>query len=163
MARRAEPVVEFPLRPEPGPLKGALDILTAVLGKMVSIADVLLLANTAGHTVTNAASGAGTALAFTRALLDLADAGVDQVRAVARGNAGAAGTVQVTVHDVTNSVELARVAVTNASDVTVAGTWTAVAEQGGDREIEVRVIGDGALDPVLFRVSLQVRTVQRRA
>ena len=160
---RDAPVVDFTDRPEPGPVRRALDTLKGVLGRMVSLGDVLLLASTAGYTVTDAAAGAGTALGFTRVPIDLADAGVDSVRVVARGNAGAAGTVQVTVYDVTNAVELARVAVTNGTDVTVAGTWTAVADQGGDREVEVRVIGDGALDPLLFRVSLQLRTVARRA
>src|SRR3970040_1013210 len=113
-------VVEFADRPEPGPLRRVIDTLRAVLGKMVSLTDVLLLNVAAGHTVTDAAVGAGTALTFTRTVVDFADAGADQARVVARGNAGAPGTVQVTVFDLTNSREMARVAVTNATDVTVA-------------------------------------------
>lgn len=138
------------------------ETLRGVLGKMVSLADILLLASTGGFAFANAAVAPGSPFLPGRVLVDFADAGIDQVRVCVRGNAGAAGTVQVTVHDVTNNVELGRVAVTNAADSTVAGEWTTIVPTGLDQEIEARVIGDGVLDPVLFRVSLQCRTLQRR-
>lgn len=138
------------------------ETLRGVLGKMVSLADILLLASTGGLAFPNAAVAPGSPFLLGRVLVDFADAGVDQVRVCVRGNAGAPGTVQVTVHDVTNNVELGRVAVTNAADSTVAGEWTTIVPTGLDQEIELRVIGDGVLDPVLFRGSLQCRTLQAR-
>src|SRR5205823_214353 len=113
-----------------------------------------------GYTVVNAVASPGTALTFTRTLVDLADAGCDQARIVVRGNAGAAGTVQVTAYDVTNSRELARVAVVDGTDQTVAGAWTTLTLSGTDHEIEIRVLGNGVLDPVLTRVSLQLRSLR---
>lgn len=159
---RDKPVVEFGTRPPPGDVRSAIDRLAGVLGMVTALVDVPLLAEQAGYVVTNAAGGAGTALAFTRALVDFADAGVDQVRVVVRGRNSVAGSVTVLVYDVTNNVELARVTVTGAADVTVAGAWTTLKATGIDHEVEVRVIGNGADDPVLLRVSLQGRTLQAR-
>jgi len=159
-AERRNIVVEFASRPPAGDLKTVLDTLRAVLGKMVSLCDLLLLASTTAHVVTNAATTPGTSLLFTRCLVDFGDAGVDQVRVVVRGDATAAGPVQVTVHDVSNAKELARVAMTGAGAATRAGPWTTITPTGVDHEIEVRVIGDSVLDPELFRVSLQLRTLK---
>lgn len=153
-------VVEFASRPPAGDLKTILDTLRAVLGKLEALDDICLLAEATAHIVTNAAVAPGTSLLFTRCKVDFGDAGVDQVRVVVRGNATAAGPVQVTVHDVTNGVELARAALAGAGAATVAGPWTTITPTGLDHEIEVRVIGDGALDPELSRVSLQLRTLK---
>jgi hypothetical protein len=159
-SERRGTVVEFAERPEPGPLRKVVDTLRALLGKMVSLTDVCLLAEATPYVVTNAAAGAGTALAFSRVFLDFSDAGVDQVRVVVRGDATAAGPVQVTVYDLTNSKELARVAMAGAGAATVAGAWTTIIPTGLDQQVEIRVIGDGALDPELSRVSLQLRTLR---
>jgi hypothetical protein len=153
-------VVDLAQRPPPGDLRRLYDVLSQVLGKMVSLCDVAMLLEAASYVVTNAAGGAGTALAFTRVLLDFADAGADQVRLVVRGDAGAAGTVTVVAFDVTNSKELCRVDVSGAAAVTVAGKWTSITPTGLDHEVELRVIGNGVLDPELFRVSLQLRTLR---
>lgn len=163
MSRRAEPVVNFTDRPEPGPVRRIMDVLQALLGKVESLVDVTLLHEAAGYTVTNAAGGAGTSLAFSQLSMHFADAGVDNVRVLVRGNNSGGGSVTVTVHDVTNNVELARVTVTGATPATYAGDWTAIRPTGSEQVIEVRVIGNAADDPVLFNVHLQGRTVQARA
>lgn len=163
MSLRTSPVVEFPERPEPGPVRRALDILQAVLGRMTAFADVLLLYSQTGITVTNAASGAGTAVEGSRVLLSFADAGADQIRVVARGNNSTAGSVTVQCYDVTNNRALCAVTVTGTSLVTVAGDYAPTRATGGEHEVELRVIGDGAMDPVLRRVSIQLRTLQMRA
>jgi hypothetical protein len=153
------PVVAFPVRPPPGDLRTLQDRLTEVLGRLTPLADVLLLQSGAGTIVTNAAASPGTTVAGTQVWIDLADSGADQARVVARANAGAAGTVYVTVYSLTQSAEVARVAVVDAADQTVAGEWTRLQPSGGDEELVVRVLGDGVLDPVLSRVSLQLRTL----
>lgn len=159
---RDKPVVEFAQRPPPGPVKEALDSLSKVLGKVTAIVDVALLLEQGGYVATNAAAAPGSSLTFTRTPIDFADAGIDQTRVVVRGRNSVAGTVTITVHDVTNNVELCRVAVTGAADVTAIGAWTTMRATGLDQEVEVRVIGNGADDPVLLRVSLQGRTLQSR-
>jgi len=163
MTRREGPVLTFPARVPPGSVRDAIDKTGATAGRMVPIADVALLLETAGFTVTNAAVAPGTALPATRTEVDLADAGVDSVRVVVRANNSAAGSVVVTVHDVTNNLELCRVTVTGVTATTYLGAWTRVVPKGGDSEIEVRVIGDGVFDPLLFTVHLQLRTTQARA
>lgn len=163
MSRRAEPVIDFAERPEPGPLRRVMDVLQAVFGKVVSFADVLLLYDNGGITVTNAATDPGTSLADTQVSLHPGDAGVDNVRVVVRGNNSGAGSVVITVHDVTNDVELCRVTVTGTTPTTYAGDWTTITPTGSEQVVEVRCIGDGAVDPVLYRVSIQLRTTQARA
>jgi hypothetical protein len=160
---RAEAVVTFDVRPPPGPLKRVVDILQALFGKVTSLAVITLLASEAGHTVTNAAGGAGTALTVTRTTLDLEDAGVDSVRLVVRGQNSGAGSVTVQAYNVTTSAALASVTVTDAVEQTADSGWTVVAPAGGDEQVEIRVIGDGALDPVLYSAHLHLRTVQARA
>ncbi len=162
MAPRAGSVVKFAQRPD-DPLSAIVGQLEDVLGKTVSLADLLLLFESVGFTVTNAATAPGTAVGITRTLVDFGDAGADQVRVVLRGHNSTAGTVQVTVFDVTTGVELARVALTGVTDVTVAGEWTNITPSGADQELEVRVIGDGAMDPLLYSVHLQLRTSQARS
>jgi len=53
--------------------------------------------------------------------------------------------------------------VTDAVEQTADSGWTVVAPAGGDEQVEIRVIGDGALDPVLYSAHLHLRTVQARA
>lgn len=161
--RRAEPIIEIAERPPQGPLRRVIDILRALFGKVVSIVDVCLLLVVAGHTVTDAAGGAGTALPTTRTKIDFADAGIDSVRVVVHGQNSGAGSVTVQVYDVTHSVALAQVMVTGAAAVTVDGDWTRLEAMGDDSVIEVRVIGNGADDPVLYAVHFQARTTQARA
>jgi len=161
VAPRAGPVVVFAKRP-PDPLDPVVQQLESVLGRTVSLGSLALLHETAGFPIVNAAVAPGTALGITRTLVDLADAGVDQVRVVVRGHNSTAGTITVTVVDVTHTVELGRVDLTGVADVTVAGPWTVITPPGGEQELEVQVIGDGAMDPTLYTVSLQLRTSQAR-
>lgn len=160
---RTQGVVSFGSAAPPGPLKDALTILTAVLHRITSVSEFCLLLDSAGVTFTNAAVSPGSANTTTRDSVDFVDAGIDQVRVVCRGNNSAAGTVEVTVYDVTDAVELGRVQMSGATPTTYTGEWTNITPTGGDHEIEVRVIGDGALDPVCYSVRLQGRTLQARA
>lgn len=160
---RPNPVIDFAERPEPGPLRRVMDVLTALLGKVESFADVLLLHDEAGFTVTNAVAVAGTAVGGTRVLVNFGDAGCDQVRLVARAKNSAAGSVTLQWYDVTNSRALATLTVTGVTETTYAGAYAATQPTGSDHEMELRVIGDGAMDPVLYRVSAQLRTLQARA
>ncbi len=160
---RIEPVTDFGQRPPPGPLKGVLDILHALFGKVVSLATVALLLEIAGHTVTNAASGAGTALTKTRTTVDFQDAGVDSIRIIVRGENSASGSITVQLYNVTTSAAITTATITNATEQTTDSGWTVFAPNGGDEEIEVRVIGDGAFDPILYGLHMQMRTVQARS
>lgn len=163
MSRRAEPVIDFSERPEPGPVRRIMDVLKALLGKVESFADVLLLHDAAGLTMTNAAAAPGSAVGGSRVLVHFADAGTDQVRLVARAKNSAAGSVTLQLYDVTNSRALCSVTVTGTTETTYAGDYAATLATGAEHELELRVIGDGAFDPVLYRVSAQLRTTQARA
>ena len=163
---RKDPVVDFGLRPEPGPLRSVLDILHALFGKVVSLSVVALLLEVAGHTVTNAATGAGTALTTTRTTVDFQDAGVDSVRLVIRAKNSALTDLIIQAYNVTTSTAIATATIdtTETTEQTVVGAWTVLAPNGGDEEVEVRVISvNGTEDPVLYAVHLQMRTVQARA
>lgn len=161
--RRAESVIDFAVRPPPGDLKRVVDVLQALLGKVESFADVLLFHDQAGFTVTNAAVSPGTAIGGTRVSVHFADAGTDQVRLVARAKNSAAGSVTLQLYDITNSRALCTLTVTDATETTYTGDYAATQATGGEHELELRVIGDGAFDPVLYRVSCQLRTTQARA
>ena len=160
---RSEPVLSFALRPPDGPVRRIMDVLHALFGKVVSLALVALLLEIGGETVTNAASGAGTALTKTRTTVDFQDAGVDSVRLLVRAENSAVGSVTVQLYNVTTSAAIAAATVTDATEQTADSGWTVFTPAGGDEEIEVRVIGDGVLDPILYAVHLQMRTVQARA
>ena len=163
MSRRAEPVIVFTERPEPGPLRRLMDVLQALLGKVVSFADILLVWSEAGTTVTNAAVAPGTTIGGTRVKVHFADTGADQVRLCARAKNSGAGSVTLQFVDVTNTVVLASLTVTGTTETTYVGDYSSTAPTGSEQECELRVIGDGAFDPVLYRVSAQVRTTQARA
>jgi hypothetical protein len=139
-----------------------MDLLGRLFGKVVSLSAVALLLNEGGFTVTNAAASPGTALTKTRTTLDFADAGVDSVRLLVRGENSAVGSVTVQAYNVTTSAAIATATVTDATEQTADSGWTVLTPNGGDEEIEVRVIGDGAFDPILYAVHLQMRTVQAR-
>lgn len=161
--RRSEPVAPINERPEPGPVRRFFDVWHALFGKVVSFADVLMLYAATGVTVTNAAAGAGTALTHTRLYVHFADSGADQVRLVVRAENSAAGSVTVQLYDVTNARALCTVTVTGVAVATYAGEYAATQPTGNEHELELRVIGDGAMDPILYRVSAQLRTTQARA
>ncbi len=160
--RRKHPVADWGVRPKGGPLRRVVDILQILFGKVVSIATIALLVEIAGHTVTNAAASAGTALTKSRTTVDFSDAGVDSVRILVRGENSASGSVIVQAYNVTGSAAIAAATITNASEQTADSGWTVLPVLDGDQEIEVRVIGDGAFDPILYAVHLQMRTVQAR-
>lgn len=162
MTRRAEPVVKMPARTT-GELGGIQRMLEDTLGKTVSFANQTLLREANGFTVTNAASGAGTALTVTRSICDFSDAGVDSVRVVVRGKNSAAGAITIEVWDVTGTpVKLASTTITGTTEQTGTGAWTQIAVTSGDREVEVRVVGNDADDPILYAVHFQLRTTQAR-
>lgn len=160
---RTEPVANFDVGQPPGPLQLVTDLLHALFGKVTSLAVLTLLSDHGGVTVTNAATGAGTALTTTRTTVDFQDAGVDSVRLIVRGENSAAGDVAVQAYNVTTSTAIATATVTDATEQTADSGWTVLAPNGGDEEIEIRVVGDGAFDPVLYSAHLQMRTVQARS
>lgn len=160
---RTQGVLSFGGHIPPGPVREAVEALRVILHRVTSIAEFCLIRETAGVTFTNAAVSPGTADTTTRDSIDFVDAGIDQVRVVVRGNNSAAGTVEVTVYDVTDAVELCRVQMSGATPTTYTGEWTSIEPTGGDHEVEVRVIGDGAFDPIVYGVKLQGRTLQARA
>ncbi len=163
---RKDPVVDFGLRPEPGPLKSVLDILHALFGKVVSLSVVTLLLEVGGHTVTNAAVSPGTALTRTRTSIDFQDAGVDSVRLVIRAENSALTDLIIQAYDTTTSAVIASATIdtTETTEQTVVGAWTVLAPNGGDEEVEVRVISvNGTEDPIIYSAHLQLRTVQARA
>lgn len=134
------------------------DLFRASAGKLTPILDVVLLHSVGGSTI---AAGATVEIEGTHVPLDLADANVDSVRVTARGIANTA-SVTVQAYDRTNAVVLASVAL-GTSLSTVTGAWTQVVPKGGNREIVLRVVGNGANDQVLRNVRLQGRTVQFNA
>lgn len=146
-----------------GPVREALELLRSILHRVTSIVEFPLILDTGGVTFTNAAVSPGSALATTRDGIDFVDAGLDQVRCVVYGNNSAAGTVEVTVYDVTDAVELCRVQLSGATPALYVGEWTSIDPTAGDHTVEVRVIGDGVFDPVVYRVSLQGRTLAAQA
>lgn len=134
------------------------DLFRASAGKLTPLLDVVLLHDVAGVTI---AAGATVEVEGTHVPLELADASIDSVRLLARGIANTAAVV-IQAYDRTNAVVLASVTLATALS-TVAGSWTQVAAKGGDREIVLRVVGDGANSQVLRNVRLQCRTVQFNA
>ncbi len=163
---RKNPVVDFGLRPEPGPLRGLLDMLHALFGKVVSLSVITLLLEVAGHTITNAATTPGTAVTKTRTSIDFQDAGVDSVRLVIRAENSALTDLILQAYNTTTSTVIASATIdtTETTEQTVVGAWTVLTPNGGDEEIEVRAITvNGTEDPILYSVHLQMRTVQARA
>ena len=163
---RIESVTDFGQRPPPGPLKGVLDILHAVFGKVVSLSIVALLLDVDGHTVTNALSGGGTQLTTTITAIDFEDAGIDSVRLVIRAENSALTDLKIQAYNLTAGVELAFATVdtSQTTEQTVVGAWTELAPNGGDEQIELRVITiNGTEDPIIYGVHLQMRTVQARS
>jgi hypothetical protein len=158
--RRTAPVVDL-ARPGIAPqLRGLIDSLHETIGKVTSLADVVLLVDPAGFPVTDAAASPGTAIGPSRAHVNFADAGADQCRLVVRGHAGATGSVVVLAVDETATVELCRVTLTNGTVQTATGDWTNITPTGSEQEVGLRVFGNGVLDPVIFRASLQLRTLR---
>jgi hypothetical protein len=156
---RKEPVVVFGERPADAATQRVLDTLGRTIGKLTSLVDVCLLSAPAGHVVTDAASGAGTALTVTRTQLDFADAAIDSVRLVVRGQNSAAGSVVIQVYNVTQSMVMATATITGTSEQIADSGWWVFRPVGGDEVIEVHVQGDDAADPMLFNVHMQGRTV----
>lgn len=159
---RKHPVTDWGIRPESGPVRRILDILQILFGKVVSLATIALLVEIAGHTVTNAAADPGTALTKSRTTVDFSDAGIDSVRIIVRGENSGVGSVTVQAFNVTGAAAIATATLTNASEQTADSGWTVLPILDGDQEIEVRVVGDGAFDPIIYAVHLQMRTVQAR-
>lgn len=163
MTARIQGVVDFTVKSTDLAVRRMQEMLVATLHHITSVADFTLLADTVGVTFTNAAASPGTANTTTRTVVDFVDAGIDQVRVIVRAENSAAGSVTVRVYDVTDSVSLGDVTVTNAVEQTALSEWATITPTGGDHTLEVRCIGDGAFDPIVYRVTLQGRTLQARA
>lgn len=160
MAIRTHAVVNLAERVEPGPLRNIMDVLQRTLGKTVSLSNLELVKDLAGYQIVNAAGAPGTDIPEARTAINFGDAGIDHLRLVVRGNNSAAGSVIVQVYRVTGSTTIAAVTVTNATLGTFQGDWTVLKPTGADEEIGLRVVGDGAFDPTLYRVDLQMRTLR---
>lgn len=158
---RKAPVVHFATRPEPGPVRDALDTLEAVLGKIVSLCDVALVMEAAGYVTAAAAASPGTSVPVTRVPIDFADAGADQVRLVAYAKNSGAGSVTLALYDVTNSTTLATVVVTGVTAATYIGDWVTITPSGVDQVVELRVVGAGET-PTVYTLHAQLRTLQAR-
>lgn len=159
---RKEAVLTFSERVEPGPIRRILDVIERVFAREVSLVDIALLLEAAGFTVVNAAASPGTALTRSRTEVDFQDAGIDSVRLLVRGENSAAGSVTVQAYNVTQGAVMASATILDATEQSAESAWTRFVPAGGDEEIEVRVVGDGAFDPVLYGVRLQGRTTQAR-
>ncbi len=163
---RKDAVVDLGLRPNEGPLRTMFDTLHALFGKVVSLAVVTFVVESSGHTVANAAVSPGTALTATRTAIDFQDAGVDSVRLVIRAKNSTLADLVIQAYNVTTSTAIATATIdtTETTEQSVEGAWTALTPNGGDEEIEIRVITvNGTDDPILYGVHLQLRTVQARA
>lgn len=160
MTIRSSPVVELAGRVPPGPTRQIMDVLQRVLGKTVSLASVSLVNDLGGVQVTNAATTPGSDVTEARAVVHLADAGIDQLRLVVRGKNSASGAVVVEAYRVSGGETLASVTVTDGSLATFLGDWTTVIPTGEDEEIGLRIVGDGAFDPTVYRVDMQMRTLR---
>lgn len=163
---RSEPVTIFGPSPPPGPLKGVLDILHAVFGKVVSLSVVTLLFEAAGHAITNVGTTPGTTVTATRTLIDFQDAGIDSARLVVRAKNSVTNNLTIEAYNATTSAVIATALLdtTQSTEQTVAGSWTFLAPNGGDEDIYVRAYsGTAADDPTLYAVHLQLRTTQARA
>ncbi len=162
---RKDAVVDFGLRPSEGPLRTVFDILHTLFGKVVSLAVVTFLVESSGHTVANAATDPGTALP-TRTTINFQDAGVDSVRLVIRAKNSALNDLVIQAYNVTTSAAIATATIdtTETTEQSVEGAWTVLTPNGGDEEVEIRVITvNGTDDPILYAVHHQLRTVQARA
>lgn len=153
---RSQPVVEFTQRFEQGDekLRQIVDTLRATSGKLTPILDVAMLHSNAGLVV---AAGATVTVEGTHSSLDFLDAHVDTVRLIVRGKTAAAGPISLQLYDVTNSVVLATVTVSTVNGTNV-GTWTTVADKAGERELALRVVGDGANAQTLYSARFQAYT-----
>jgi len=161
MTVRTTPVVELLDRVPPGPMRNVIDTLQRTLGKTVSLTTLELVKDLAGYQITDAAVSPGTDIPEARTAINFGDAGVDNVRLVVRGNNSAAGTVTVEVYQVTTDVTIASVEVTDAAQATFQGEWTLFTPDGTDEPVGLRVVGDGAFDPTVYRVELQMRTLRK--
>lgn len=155
--RLSQPILEFPipLHGTDEPLKVALEVLRAAEGHIHPLLDLSLLRETTGYGLT-AAAAAGTAIPGTRAVADLAEISITDVRVIAHGIANTA-TATIQVYDVTNSLVLATLTLATALG-TVTGAWTRLVPKVGDRTLELRVIGNAVNTQTLFSAHFQART-----
>lgn len=153
---RQQPVVEFTQRfgPADEKLRQVVDVLKATLGKVTPILDVAHLHNNAGLVV---GAGATVTIEGTQSSLDFLDANLDSLRLIVRGKTAAAGPITVQLYDVTNSVVLATVTVSTVNATNV-GAWTSVAAKAGERELAIRIVGDGANAQTLYACHSQFYT-----
>jgi hypothetical protein len=153
---RSQPVVELTQRFDQGDekVRQLIDVVKATSGKLTPILDVGMLHSNAGLVV---AAGATVTVEGTHTSVDFLDAHIDTVRLIVRGKTAAAGPITLQLYDVTNSVALATVTVTTVNGTNV-GAWTAVGDKAGEREIALRVVGDGANAQTLYSVHAQFYT-----
>lgn len=147
------PILDFPipLTSADRALQEALEILRASTCQVHPLLDITLVAKPDGYVFTPAA-GAGTAVPG-RGLVDTSESTLNQVRLLVTF---AAGNGTAVLYDVTNGVSLVSRSISAGN--TVVSAWTAVAAKAGDRQLELRVIGDGATSHTVISAHAQFRT-----
>lgn len=160
MTTRDQPVIDFPMTLDPKQVQLAqlVEMLRRYMGKVVSLMVTNLLQSHGGLALV-AAAAPGTVLAETLTTLDLADAGIDQVRLVGRGSSTVASQT-VVLNDVTGSTTLATVTLPTV-DGRFIGPWTSIPLAAGDRAVQAAVIGNGVGTQTLYRLDAQWRTLHR--
>jgi hypothetical protein len=171
-SRLGVPVLDFPL-PLTGQdraLSAALDALRASIGRVIALVDIplfywqvpsnVLLDETDGADGYNltAATVSGTVIPGATTAVDTADAWLDQVRVVVYGKANTVNAT-VQVYDNTNSVVLCTLTLTTTLGLQT-GEWSVITPKAGDRELRLRVIGDGVNTQTLYSAHVQFRTLR---
>jgi hypothetical protein len=154
---RSQPVLELTQRFEQKDerVRQLADVLQRSSGKLTPILDTTLLHST-GLIV---GAGATTTIEGTYTSLDFLDANIDTVRLLVRGKTAAAGPITLQLYDVTNSVVLATATVTTVNGTNV-GAWTSVAAKAGERELAIRVVGDGVNAQTIYAIHAQLLTTR---
>lgn len=149
------PVLDFPLplTAADRALQEALEILRSATGHIHPLLDITLAAKPDGYTFTPA-GGAGTAVPG-RGLLDTSETTLTEARLLVTFSAGNGTAV---LYDVTNSRSLVTRSISAGN--TVVSLWVPFAQKSGDRQIELRVIGDGATSHTLISAHAQFRTTR---
>lgn len=153
---RSQPVVELTQRfdEKEEKLRQVADVVRTTAGKLTPILDVTMLHSNAGLVV---AAGATVTVEGTHTSLDFLDAHIDTVRLIVRGKTAAAGPITLQLYDVTNATVLATVTITTVNGTNV-GSWTAVGDKAGERELALRVVGDTVNAQTLYSVHAQYYT-----
>lgn len=152
--KREAPVVDFPMSLDPQ-AQSIADIVKRSSGFVSSLVDIFLGGSAAA---VHAAGSPGATIDSSVVSIDFEDCLIDDIRVVVYGSHDTAFAAQVTIFDVTDGIELTRVALPPTPSL-VAGEWTRITPSAGDHRIELRVIGDGADAQTIFSAHFQGRTL----